>query len=218
MFVVTCPKCDKQLHLPDTTRGKHVRCAGCQAIVLASTEPTADAPLPPRKVAPPPLPVPLGPDDEPAEEQNPVVDAVPGLWCSNCEAAAVMELPPDANSRKPGYVCAMCRTVMRPSGSRGNYYAAALLGAVIVLLGIGLAVVALEAKKARGQLVGGGAALAVLGVFVAGWAITQARLPVPIGANAPPTRFGFWIAVLVIALVLAGGGIFGLMYVMQEMM
>ena len=109
-------------------------------------------------------------------EASAVPDAVPGLRCASCEAEAVVELPPDANSRKPGYICAMCRTVMRPAGSVGNYYAAMLLGAVIVLLGIGLVVVALEAKQRRGQLVGGGAALAVLGLFVAGWAFMQARL------------------------------------------
>ena len=93
-----------------------------------------------------------------------------------------------------------------------------LLGLLVVALGVGLVVVALKAKLHRGQLVGGGAALAVLGMFVAGWAFVQARLPVPIGAAAPPSRLGFWIAVLVIALLVAGGGIFGLMYVMHEMM
>lgn len=219
MFVVTCPKCEKRIHLPDTTRGKHVRCSGCQEIVLATTEPAANAPSAPRRIAPPPLPESAEVENTPAGEPPPAVPhAVPGLRCASCEAEAVVELPPDANSRKPGYICAMCRTMMRPAGSRGNYYAAMLLGAVILLLGVGLVVVTLKAKQHRGQLVGGGGALAVLGVFVAGWAFMQVRRPAPIGAEAPPLRLGFWVAIIVVALFLAGGGIFGLMYVMHEMM
>ena len=122
MFVVTCPKCEKKIHLPDTSRGKHIRCAGCQEIVLATTEPASDAPSAPRRVAPPPLPVSDSPELEmtPMGEPSAVPDAVPGLRCASCEAEAVVELPPDANSRKPGYICAMCRTVMRPAGSVGN--------------------------------------------------------------------------------------------------
>src|SRR5688572_8801241 len=111
MFVVTCPKCEKQLNLPDTSRGKRVRCMGCQEIVLASTEPPLPAAPPqPRRVAPPPAPEPPDFVDEPAADPGPVPDAVPGLRCAGCDAAAVVELPPDANSRRPGFVCAMCRT------------------------------------------------------------------------------------------------------------
>jgi hypothetical protein len=219
MFVVTCPKCEKRIHLPDTSRGKHVRCAGCQEIVLATTDPASGAmPAPPRKAAPPPIPQQAALEMTPYGEPSAVPDAVPGLRCARCEAEAVVELPPDANSRKPGYICAMCRTVMRPAGSVGNYYAAVLLGIVIALLGVGLAVVALKAKLHRGQLVGGGGALAVLGLFVAGWAFLRARLPVPHGAEPPPSRLGFWLAIGAIAILLAGGGIFGLMYVMHEML
>lgn len=219
MFVMTCPKCQKRLHLPDSKRGKHVRCAGCQGIVQVSTDPTTDAPPLAREVTPlPPQPLaPSGRDEEPAMEHKPVAGAVPGLLCARCEAEAVVEMPPDANSRKPGYVCAMCRTVMRPAGSKGNYFAAAFLGAVIVLLGISLTVVALDARRTRGQLLGGGAALTVLGGVVSGWGVAQARLPVPKMALAPPARTGFWIVVVLIAILLAGGGAFGMIHVMQEM-
>jgi hypothetical protein len=174
MFVVTCPRCEKPLYLADTTRGKHVRCAGCQEIVLADTDPAVNATPPPRKASPSTVSKSIAPKPT-APEVASIPDAIPGLRCTSCEADAVLELPPDANSRKPGFVCAMCRSVMRPPGSMGNYYAAALLGTVIILLGLGLAVVALEAKQARGQMIGGGIAVAVLGGVVAGWAFKQTR-------------------------------------------
>jgi hypothetical protein len=93
----------------------------------------------------------------------------------------VLELPPDANSRKPGFVCAMCRTVMRPAGTRGKYYAAALLGAIIILLGLGLALLSFRVEQSRNWLVGGGLAVAALGTGVGGWGVYQARLPLPVG-------------------------------------
>jgi hypothetical protein len=130
----------------------------------------------------------------------------------------VIELPPDANSRRPGFVCAMCRTVMRQPGTRGNYYAAAVLGAAIALLGLGLLVVAFQATQARNLVVGGGLAVVTLGAGVAGWGLYQARLPVPIGAEAPPARIGFWLVVVLAALALVGGGAFGLMFAMKEML
>jgi hypothetical protein len=218
MFVVSCPKCEKRIHLADSTRGKHVRCAGCQEIVLANPEALPGATPPPRKIAPPP-PLPQTPQLEltPYGEPTAVPDAVPGLRCASCEAEAVIELPPDANSRKPGYICAMCRTRMRPAGSVGNYYAAVLLGLVIALLGVGLVVVALKAKLHRSQLVGGGSSLAVLGLVVAGWSLLRARLPVPHGVDRSPARIGFWLAICLVALLLAGGGIYGILHVMHEM-
>ena len=127
-----------------------------------------------------------------------------------------MELPPDANSRQPGYVCAMCRTEMRRPGTAGNYYAAALIGTVIVLLGLGLLFIALQAVQGRNTLLGGGLAVATLGAGVAGWGFYRARLPVPVGAEAPPARFGFWLLIVLIGLVLAGGGGFALLSVMNE--
>jgi hypothetical protein len=127
-----------------------------------------------------------------------------------------VELPPDANSRTPGFVCAMCRTEMRQPGSAGKYYAAAFLGAIIVLLGLGLAGVAFKAN--RSQLVGGGLALGVLGLAIAAWGWMQARRPVPTGAEAPPARFGFWVAVLAVGAVILSGGVFGLIHLAQDML
>ena len=75
----------------------------------------------------------------------------------------------------------MCRTVMRPSGTRGKYYAATLLGAIIVMLGLGLIFLSFNVDRGRNWLVGGGLAVAALGTGVAGWGLYQARLPVPIG-------------------------------------
>jgi hypothetical protein len=188
MFAVACPKCERQINLPETSRGKRVRCLGCQEIVLAVTEPPLGQSLPPSSRSRPVLTPP--PVSEPAEFQydapqarNPVPEAIPGLSCPCCEGSAVLELPPDANSRKPGFVCAMCRTVMRPAGTRGKYYAAALLGAVIVVLGLGLIYLCLGAEQGRNWLLGGGLAVAALGTGVAGWGLYQARLPVPVGTT-----------------------------------
>lgn len=222
MFVVSCPKCDKQINLPEASRGKRVRCMGCKEIVLASVEPVGIAAvLPPARRPVPPMPVPelVALDESPEEiDRGPVPDAVPGLQCVHCEAAAVVELPPDANSRQPGYICAMCRTEMRRPGTAGNYYAAAFIGTVIVLLGLGLLFVALQAKQARNTLLGGGLAVLTLGAGVAGWGFYKARLPVPVGAKASPARLGFWLLIVLIGLALAGGGGFALMTVMNEVM
>ncbi len=187
MLVLACPKCERQINLPETSRGKRVRCMGCQEIVLAVTEPPLGASLPSRSrprvpALPPPMPEPAIPEEEgQAGGFNPVPDAIPGLSCPCCEASAVLELPPDANSRKPGYVCAMCRTVMRPCGPRGKYYAAALLGACIILLGAGLLYLSFSVEQGRNWLIGGGLAVAALGTGVAGWGMYQARLPIPVG-------------------------------------
>jgi hypothetical protein len=191
MLTLACPKCERQLNLPETSRGKRVRCLGCQEIVLAVTEPPPGQSPPPSSrsrpaFAPPPLPEPEEYDEGPAAEYASVPDAIPGLSCPSCQASAVLELPPDANSRKPGFVCAMCRTVMRPAGTRGKYYAATLLGAVIVLLGLGLTLLSFTVEQGRNSLVGGGLAVAALGAGVGGWGLFQARLPVPVGQ--PPRR------------------------------
>jgi hypothetical protein len=192
MLVLACPKCERQINLPETSRGKRVRCLGCQEIVLAVTEPPPGQSLPPSSrsraaITPPPILEPAA-TEEPEGEYNPVPEAIPGLSCPCCDASAVLELPPDANSRKPGFVCAMCRTVMRPAGTRGKYYAAALLGSIIILLGLGLGFLALETEEGRNWLIGGGLAVAALGTGVAGWAMYQARLPVPVGATPRRAR------------------------------
>ena len=59
MFALACPKCERQMNLPETSRGKRIRCLGCQEIVLAVTEP------PPRPVAPFIFPLPSRTDSSP---------------------------------------------------------------------------------------------------------------------------------------------------------
>ena len=54
------------------------------------------------------------------------------------------------------------------------------------------------------------ALVALLGAVVAGWSYRQTRLQVPHGAEAAPSRFGFWLTILLIGAVLLAGGIFGL--------
>jgi hypothetical protein len=186
MIVVTCPKCEKKLNLPRTVLGRRVRCVACQAVILVPAEPeesTASA-HPPLPAEPGPLP----PDGQPGGEA--AADAGPGLQCAKCGGAAVRQLPPNQFSRNPGYVCAMCRAFMRPAGSTGKYSAILALGAVIVLLGLGLCYVASEAARNRVQMMAGGAALAALGLAVVGWAVMQLRLPIPLGAEAPPRGSG----------------------------
>ena len=162
-----------------TTRGKHVRCAGCQAIVWRRREPTTDTPLPQRGIPRRSQPEPHALETTPSGAADPVPEAIPGLQCASCQAEAVLQLPPDANSPTPGFVCAMCRTEMRQPGTAGNYYAAVFLGVIIALLGLGLAGVAFKANRA--QVVGGGLALGVLGLAIAAWGRMQARRPVPTG-------------------------------------
>jgi uncharacterized paraquat-inducible protein A len=57
MLVLACPKCERQINLPETSRGKRVRCLGCQEIVLAVTEPPPGQSLPPSSL-PHPYPSP----------------------------------------------------------------------------------------------------------------------------------------------------------------
>jgi hypothetical protein len=227
MFAVACPKCEKQLNLPETSRGKRVRCMGCQEIVLATLEPPPGySTPPPRRPVPPPVPAPApSPDPYPTTRQRDleraagaVPEALPGLSCPSCEAAAVLELPPDADSRRPGFVCAMCRTPMRVPGTAGNYYAATILGVVFALLGAGLLAVGTNAVHGRNLLLGSGAAVAVLGLAVAAWAWNVARRPVPVGLAPAPARFGFWLVISLVSAALLGGGTFALTYLVKVVM
>src|SRR5262252_4729230 len=117
MIVVTCPKCEKQLNLPNTALGRRVRCVACQEVVLVPAEGEE-----PTESAAPPLPTRPGPPPIPQPSRAVVADAAPGLQCAKCGGAAVRQLPPNQFSRNPGYVCAMCRSFMRPAGSNGKYY------------------------------------------------------------------------------------------------
>jgi hypothetical protein len=239
--VVACPECAKKLNVPESAAGKKVRCPGCQKVfpvpgasaAVASPPPPvpkpAPKPAPQRDDAPTPMPAapkfkkraepepePLPEDDE--RDDKPARGAVAGLRCPKCDAEAVQALPPNQFSRRPGYVCTECDTVMRRAGTKGNFVAAMGLGIFIVLLGVAMAVLSFDTPRRQMQMLGGSAGLAVLGATVAGWAFKQSRLPEPVGAKAPPSRAGFWILVFVIGLLILGGIVFGLMYVMQEMM
>jgi hypothetical protein len=150
------------------------------------------------------------------EDEEETSDVEPGLRCANCKAAAVKALPPDEFSRKPGYVCMKCNTVMRRPGSKSGFFAVVGLGILITLLGVGLALAALDAETNRLQLFGGAGVLAILGLGGSCWAIMQSKLPVPLGAKAPPSRAGLLIAIILIGLLLAGGLVFGIMYVLHE--
>jgi hypothetical protein len=241
MPVVTC-ECGKKLNAPAAAAGKKVRCPGCKGVVAVPAEEEAAAAPPPAapKAAPKPVPKPvLKPepeDDEVAEaapppkwkrkkaepkedeerDENDESEAVEGLRCAKCKAAAVKKLPPDEFSRKPGYVCMKCKTTMRPPGSKGGLYAAVGLGILIAVLGLGLVFVAFSAEKNRVQLFSGAGTMCVVGLGVAAWAMTQSKLPVPLGAKAPPSRMGLLIAIILIGLLLAGGLVFGIMYVIHE--
>jgi hypothetical protein len=175
--------------------------------------------MPPRFRKPAkPEPEPDEDDRDEGESVKPTRGAIAGLRCPKCDAEAVKALPPNQFSRRPGYVCGECETLMRRAGTKGNFVAAMVLGISIILLGIGLAVAVFAAEKFQAKLLGGAGALAVLGVAVAGWAFKQSRLPEPVGAKAAPSRIGFWILVFVIGLLILGGIVFGLMYVMHEML
>ena len=242
MPVVPCPGCAKKLNVPESVAGKRVRCPGCQRVL---TVPAAAVPSPPSPSVPtpaprpapvpnemptpmppaprfrkPPAPEPLPlPDDDESDAREPSArGAVAGLRCPKCDAAAVVALPPNQFSRRPGYACAECDTRMRRAGTRGNFVAAMGLGGFIVLLGVAMVVLSFDAPRGKGRMIGGGVLLATLGATVAGWAGRQYRLPEPVGAKAGPSRVGFWVAVILLALLLAGGAVFGLMYYVQEMM
>jgi hypothetical protein len=80
LVVVSCPKCQKQSNVPDTSVGKRIRCSGCQAIYLVPRDDAAEPPPSLRTAAPPPLPRQSAPeDDEPNYEPNyePDADAAP---------------------------------------------------------------------------------------------------------------------------------------------
>jgi hypothetical protein len=80
LVVVSCPKCQKQSNVPDSSIGKRIRCSGCQAIYLVPRDNAAEPPPPPpRTAAPPPLPRQSAPEnDEPNEPSyEPDADVAP---------------------------------------------------------------------------------------------------------------------------------------------
>jgi hypothetical protein len=142
------------------------------------------------------------------------------MTCAACKGDALQRLPANRFSRHPGYRCAGCGAIMRPPRSTPGLLFACVLAALFFLAGGALSLIALiEEFPRRAQL--GAVGLSVLGAVVAIWAIQQLRLPVPLGYQARPSQFGLMITifavVLLVVIVLAGGGVFAVMYVFHEM-
>jgi predicted Zn finger-like uncharacterized protein len=203
---ITCPECEKKLKVADDLAGKKVRCPGCKTAIPVG--PIQDA---------------IKPERKPARSAPPrVQDDDSAMRCAKCDAAAVETLSPNWYSRNPGFVCTDCGTMMRPPGSTGFYIFAALLGAFIILVGIGLLTTSFTSNALYLRAITGGAFAMVLGGSVAGWALKQMRLPIPINAPPVPSRVGLWIGVLIFVffgLPCIGGALFvGFMYYIKEMM
>src|SRR4051812_39147011 len=212
-MLVACPGCNKKLNVPESASGKKVRCPGCKAVVAVPDRTAAAAPSPPREA------VRAGA----AKAEAPSAEAVAAapasaMRCPACQTAALRELPPNAFSRHPGYVCSGCNAIMRPPGSTGTYVFVIILGGFIVLLGVVQCVIAFDAEVFRKRLVFGAVSLAGLGAAVVGWAVMQLRLPTPLDAPARPSRLGLWIVILLLGLLVVGGGMFFFMYLLHEMM
>jgi predicted Zn finger-like uncharacterized protein len=212
---ILCPECDKKLKVADDLAGKKVRCPGCKTTIPVS--PVQDAIKPekkPTRSAPPSEAKPKPPPREDDDDTE--------MRCPKCDAAAVETLPPNWYSRNPGFVCAECGALMRPPGSTGFYIFATLLGGFIVLVGIGLLIAVMLNDVLYVRAITGGVFVSILGVSVAGWALKQMRLPIPLNAPPAPSRVGLWIGVLLfifVGLSCIGGTLFvGFMYYIKEMM
>jgi hypothetical protein len=151
-----------------------------------------------------------------------VVPASPELRCASCQAGGLMVLPANAFTRRPGFICPGCGTVMRPPGTTGAYLAITVVGILAASLAAGLAVaVALGELSFLQERLSGAVFLGGVGVVVAAWAIKQLRLPIPPGATARPVGRKIWIIVLLVLLLgrlVFGGGMFFLLYYIHEMM
>ena len=152
------------------------------------------------------------PDEPEADDADP--DA---LRCAKCNSAALKKLPPNAFSRNPGFECKKCKAIMRPPGSTVVYLFAMLMGGLVFLIGIaillGVVVMLVMGENVSAKGFGGAGILSMLGAVTAGWGFSQIRLPTP--RNAPPFRWGLWIGILlvvVLVVALVGGGcVFGFM-------
>jgi hypothetical protein len=144
------------------------------------------------------------------------VDGSAGLRCPKCESAALEELPPNAFSRKPGYVCTACSQVMRPAGSTGLCVIACLLGAVTTVIGLGLVFVAVTAERFRGRMISGAVGVGGFGGFAIVWGLRQMRLPTPLGATARRTKLWPLIVILIVGTLAVLGAMFGVAYYMHE--
>ena len=111
---------------------------------------------------------------------------------------------------------------MRPPGSAALYVLAIVLGGFVVLLGVALGAVVLAAEHPVRRGLVGPLSLAVLGVAAVVWAIRELRLPTPLDAPVRPSRLGRWLllglALLALFALVCGGGLFAVLYYLQEMM
>jgi hypothetical protein len=90
---------------------------------------------------------------------------------------------------------------------------------LFVLAGLVLTVVViLQDNPGLDLRVEGSLTMALAGFAVAGWGVHQLRRSEPL--NAPPRRSRLWLGLLVLVLVLLliGGGWFGFMYYLHEML
>jgi len=235
-MLLSCPQCHKTLNVPDAAIGKKVRCPGCkQAVPVPAGGAASQSPAPAK--APPGRPTPAaGPPAAPAatrprpdasrpksgEGPSPPKEdgdaAQATMRCPMCQAAAVVALPANQFSRRPGYSCAECGAIMRREGTGGTLVFIMILGAAFILLGLTLTALALGSDRFRSQMIGGAAGIADLGFAVAGWSFKQWRLPEPLDAPHRPSRLGLWIGILLAALLIIGGGAFFFMYFLHEML
>jgi hypothetical protein len=216
---IACPGCKKTLNVSESITRKHVRCPACKTVVALPDRQIGGAAVPRREIE--------RSDADEASEPVAAVAAVPltsAMRCPKCHAATVQRLPPNRFSRHPGYICATCSTTMRPPGSGGLYVFVIILGAAVVLFGLFAGVIGVAAEGAagiRGRVLVGAVFMAGLGAVVAGWAVRQMILPVPLDAPARPSRLllavGILLLVSVLGLLAFGGCLFGIMYYIHEM-
>src|SRR5579871_6539599 len=57
--LLVCPECNRKLKIPDSAVGKSVRCPGCQALIPAAKQSTAEREAVTANPAPPPAVVPV---------------------------------------------------------------------------------------------------------------------------------------------------------------
>jgi hypothetical protein len=204
-MIVVCPQCHKKLNAADRLAGKNVRCPECKAVVAVPASRTGDTAETAAETAP--------------AEQEQVSESLPSaMRCAACKVATVQPLPANRFSRHPGYVCKSCRKVMRPPGTAAPYVLVAVVGAFATILAFAFVIILLSGDGLRVGSLAGAFALGALGVSGSGWALFQLRKPAPLNAPKGASRLWLWIVIIVIGLAFAGGGIFGLMYVFQEMM
>jgi hypothetical protein len=216
-MLVTCPKCGKKLNVAETLAGKKVPCPGCKTTVSIPAQQIATAPSPSRReVVSTKSPEPQAPTKTAA-----ALSAVSTMRCAACKVAALRPLPPNAFSRRPGYVCSECGKVMRPPGTTGTYVFVVFLGTFVFLASVfGFVGMWLLVDEIRKPLISGMAVGIAVGAASSVWAIKQLTRPVPLDAPKRPIRIGVVLFLLLIALLLAsliGAVVFGLMYMMHEM-